>query len=481
MGRGPSCRLPLPGKVSVTLKAYFEVLRERWRTLAILVLLGVAAGVALTALTPKVYQASAQVLATSGSTTDQGLAIQGGAFAQSQVQTLAATIDAPSVLNAVIKDLNLAESPRTLRDKISAAAPSNQALIVITAQDGEPSRSAAIANSAARAFVTAGETFETPRHSNTTLIKLSVTNPAVAPTSPAEPKALVNIAGGFLIGLVLGLSLAIVRDLLDNRLKSIDQTTVATGLPAMGAIVEDKNATRHVIATRAGRRNLRAENFRQLRTNLQFANVDRMPRIIAVTSSIPGEGKSSTVINLASTMAEAGFTVALVDADLRRPSIADTLGLVPSVGLTSVLINQISLSEALQNAGGGFYVLTSGPIPPNPSEVLASVHMRDVVDELAQKMDFVLIDTAPLLPVADGVEVAALAEGTFLVVRHGITTVAQVKRATHALEQVNASVLGFVLNRVPVKGAGADGYAYTYYSLEKNAAAHTQGTREIDS
>jgi capsular exopolysaccharide synthesis family protein len=174
-------------------------------------------------------------------------------------------------------------------------------------------------------------------------------------------------------------------------------------------------------------------------------------------------------------LAEAGFSVCLVDADLRRPTVAKVLGLLSPVGLTSVLIHQIELSEAMQNAGSSFYVLTSGPTPPNPSEVLASSYVRDVIRSLLDKVDYVVVDTAPLLPVADGSEVAALADGTLLVARHGLTTDTHVKRAVDTLAQVDAKLLGVVLNRVPSKRK--NDYGYTYYRSETDAPTHSRGSK----
>jgi capsular exopolysaccharide synthesis family protein len=275
-----------------------------------------------------------------------------------------------------------------------------------------------------------------------------------------------------LVGLLVGAALAVARDILDNRVKNADELSKIAGSPTMGVVVEDPKTQRHPIATRAGTRNMRAENYRQLRANLQFANVDQHPRVIAVTSSIPSEGKTTVAINLASTLAEAGFSVCLVDADLRRPTIAKALGLLSPVGLTSVLIHQIELTEALQNAGSSFYVLTSGPTPPNPSEVLASSYVRDVIRSLLDKVDYVVCDTAPLLPVADGSEVAALADGTLLVARHGMTTDTHVKRAVHTLGRVDAKLLGVVLNRVPPRKNNE--YGYTYYRAEDNAPTHSR-------
>jgi capsular exopolysaccharide synthesis family protein len=301
-------------------------------------------------------------------------------------------------------------------------------------------------------------------------VRLIVTKQATSPAVPVSPRPVVNIALGILLGLLFGIALAVARDVLDNRVKDAEGLAKVAGRPTMGVIVEDPKAQRHPIATRAGTRNVRAENFRQLRANLQFANVDAHPRVIAITSSVPTEGKTMVAINLASTLAEAGFTVCLVDADLRRPTIAKVLGLPSPVGLTNLLIQQIDLLEALQNAGSNLFVLSSGPTPPNPSEVLASSYVREVIRSLLERVDYVIVDTAPLLPVADGSEVAALADGSLLVARHKLTTEPQLKRAVTALERVDAKLLGVVLNRVPNKRSGE--YGYTYYRSDAAGSAH---------
>ena len=183
------------------------------------------------------------------------------------------------------------------------------------------------------------------------------------------------------------------------------------------------------IAFRGDPHSVRSEAYRQLRTNLQFVNVDHAPRIIAVTSAIPGEGKTTTALNLAAALAEAGHRVCLIEADLRRPTIAKTLGLVADVGFTTVLIGQSTVEAALQNVGRNFAVLTSGPVPPNPSELLISEQARHVIEAVIAQTDYTIIDTAPLLPVTDGAEVAALADATVVVHRAGKTTRDQAGRS----------------------------------------------------
>lgn len=459
----------------MTLRAYLRILKERWRLVAVFTGVSLLLAFIITELTPKVYEASAQVyVAASGNSADQSTQLQAAAAVQYQVSTYAAIVDAPDLLHSVKRDLNLTMSDRQLKGKISATAPPSQALVIIHATDGSASQAAAIANSAARAFTTVVQDFTTPAGGTQPTVRLFVTDPASAPGSPQSPNTLLNLALGLVLGLLIGASLAVARDILDNRIKDVETLSKVSNAPAMGVVVEDPKTQRHVIATRAGTRNVRAENYRQLRANLQFANVDEHPRVIAVTSSIPTEGKTTVAINLASTLAEAGFSVCLVDADLRRPTVAKVLGLLSPIGLTSVLIHQIELSEAMQNAGSSFYVLTSGPTPPNPSEVLASSFVRGVIRSLLDKVDYVVIDTAPLLPVADGSEVAALADGTLLVARHGLTTDAHVKRSIESLDRVDAKLLGVVLNRIPVKRGRNNEYGYTYYRAEDVAASHSR-------
>lgn len=458
----------------MTLRAYLRILRERRKLVLLFTLLSVLAAIVVTSLTPKVYQATAQVYVASTTSGDPLTVSEASIYLQSQVATFAAIVTSPDVLHGIQKDLDLNLSDSALKPKLTADAPAAQTLINIHATDKSASEAANIANSASRAFIKAVELYSTPAGSNRPSVQLFSTDPATAPTSPVSPVPVLNIGIGLFLGLLIGVSLAVVRDVLDNRIKDVEVLGRLIGLPAMGVIAEDKKTERHIIATRAGTRNIRAENFRQLRANLQFANVDRQPKVIAVTSSIPGEGKTTIAINLASTLAEAGFSVCLVDADLRRPSIATALGLVSPVGLTSVLIHQISLPEALQNAGANFHVLAAGPLPPNPSEVLASTHMREVIRNLSNKVDYVIIDTAPLLPVADGNEVAALSDGCLLVARYRVTTEVQARRAFASLDRVDAKVLGVVLNRMPTKATAGYGYGYSYYSATSEQPSHSR-------
>ena len=218
-----------------------------------------------------------------------------------------------------------------------------------------------------------------------------------------------------------------------------------------------------------------------LRTNMQFVEVDHGHRVFVVSSSLPGEGKSTTVTNLAITLAMAGQRVALVDCDLRRPMVADRLGLDSSVGTTSVLIGQVAYEDAMQTYGDtGLDVMACGPRPPNPSELLQSQSMEKLIVNLREIYDIVLLDAPPLLPVTDGALLAAQSDGILAVVRHGKTSRDQLAHSLERIEQVDSKCVGVVINMAPSKkGNRTYGYGYGYqYQYEYSALSDKDSARK---
>ena len=210
-----------------------------------------------------------------------------------------------------------------------------------------------------------------------------------------------------------------------------------------------------------------AEQFRELRTNLRFLDVDNHPTVIAVTSGMPGEGKSTVATNLALALADDGESVCLVDADLRRPQVASYLGenLQTAVGLSTVLAGEAEVDDVAQKVRAeGLSVITSGPQPPNPAELLGSQRFSALLAALSERYDYVIIDASPVLPVTDATLVAAAADGVLLAVRHANTTSDQLAQTSTNLHQVGAHVLGTVVTMSPLKvsGYGRKGYGYGY-------------------
>ncbi|WP_233517599.1 CpsD/CapB family tyrosine-protein kinase [Geodermatophilus marinus] len=211
--------------------------------------------------------------------------------------------------------------------------------------------------------------------------------------------------------------------------------------------------------------NRTAEDYRQLRNNLQFLNVDEPPKVIMVSSAVPSEGKTTAVVNLGLALADAGRRVTIVEADLRKPKVTRYLGMVGGVGLSNILADTADLDDVLQRYGTGeLSVIAAGPTPPNPGELLSSRHMFALLDKLRAANDFVLVDAPPLLPVADSTGLAVYMDGVLLSVRYGSTRKEQLQQAAATLERVGAKALGVILNIVPPKAelASAYGYGYSY-------------------
>jgi capsular exopolysaccharide synthesis family protein len=339
----------------------------------------------------------------------------------------------------------------------------NKVLINLHVTDRDPAQAAKLANAVATQFSKVVEALEQTTAGQPSPVKLSVTHPAQVPVGPATPRTKLDIAVAVLLGLVLGLGLAFLREMLDNTVKDPDELATLSVLPVLGVVPWDKRAAASPISFRADMHGSRAEGFRQLRTNLQFVDIDNPPKVIAVTSALPQEGKSHTALNLAAALAEAGQRVCLIEADLRKPSLADALGIVGDVGLTSVLIGHVSLTDVLQNAGDNLQVLVAGSTPPNPSELLNSEAFKHTLRTVRGSVDTVIIDTAPLLPVTDGAQIAALADATVLVVRASKTSREQITRAIETLSNVDVTPVGVILSMAATRRGGTYSYYYGEY------------------
>lgn len=460
------------------LRDYLRVLARRWRVMAVLTLLGTGLGALTTYMATPEYQAGTTLFVSMHDQTDTSQLNQGNVFIQARVQSYAEMAASPLVTRPVVKALKLPVSPEQLASRITATAGLDTVLVRISVTDTEPIRAARISNAVAERFAEMVSGLERPAGSKTSPVKLSVTQPATTPGAPISPRPLVNLAFGLLCGIVLGIGCAVLRESLDTSVRTrqalADLVPGADGPPVLGSIVHDSHNARQLVAAREDVHGLRAEGFRQLRTNLRFVDVDRPPKVIAVTSALPGEGKTSVAVNLAAALAESGAKVCLVDTDLRRPTAARALGLVADAGLTTCLIGQAHVQQVLQSAGT-FTVLTSGPVPPNPAELLGSEQFGTVLSTLSEEFDSIVIDTSPVLPVADTSVMAPVVDGYVLVVRAARTGRSQVVAALDALRRGGTPVLGTVLNMAPTKGEGkAYGYAYTYRPQHRAAGGFSR-------
>jgi non-specific protein-tyrosine kinase len=448
------------------LSDYLRFLARRWRAIVALSLLGTAVGAFVANATTPQYRATSTLFVSLQDWDDTVKLNQGNTFAQARVRSYAEVVTSPHVTEPVTESLRLDMTPSQLARKITTEVPLETVLLKITVTDTQPSRAARISNAIAHRFAEVIADIERPAGARLSPVRLSITQPAHRPNAPASPNLVLNLALGLVAGLSLGTGLAVARESLDTSVRSRSDLTrclaEAGGPAVLGSVVLDQRVFRHPVATDDDAFGRRAEDFRRLRTSLRFVDIDAPPKVIAVTSAVPSEGKTSISINLASALAEFGSSVCLIDADLRRPSVANALGLVRDAGLTTVMIGQANAEDVMQSAGS-FSVLASGVLPPNPAEMLGSAQFRTVVRSLADRFDHVVIDTAPTLPVADTPAMASAVDGYLLVARYGKSTRGQLTEAVRALQNVGKTVLGSVLNMVPAKRDSEQyGYGYAY-------------------
>lgn len=520
------------------LRSYALVVRRRkWWVIA-LALLGLAVSLAISFAEPKQYSASAQVLVQSASQAS-ALGTTQQPVTQTDVQTMMELVTSAPVTKVVQRELG--STPSVTADEL---AQTN--VIAITAAAGTPSRAAAVANAYARAFVNYQQTValsslaqaeaqvrgqirsiakqvkqlhatsgtgsqqaalvnqeavlseqltQMQVNSNGETSGLVLVTPAQAPVSPSSPKPVEDGLLGLVAGLILGLAAAFLRESLDDAVSTkeiAEEFGGATVLAAVPMVSSWKKRDRPLVVSLARPTSPAAEAYRSLRTSLQFVRQERDLHTILVTSPAAAEGKTSTLSNLGAMFAQAGQRVVLVSCDLRKPRLGQFFGIDEHQGLTTAILGEQPVEELVQAVPGddNLWLLGSGQLAPNPAELLNGRRIQEVFAALRELFDLVLIDSPPVLPVTDAVVLAKDADATLLIVAAGQTSRGDLQRAAEKLTQVNARVVGLVLNEASRQGGGyGHGYRYGYggtyeqsllpvpAQLNGAAAAHRGGSR----
>jgi polysaccharide biosynthesis transport protein len=444
---------------------YLRILRKYWALLLGAVLLGAGGGLLAAVLQSPMYSASARVFVSvqSGQTTAD--LAEGVTYSQSRVASYATLADSERVLADVAATLGLQLDLPTLQERVSATIVPETTVIELRAESEGAESAAALADAVAGSLTATVVEIES-RPGLASPVQLVLVQSALVPEDPIYPRPIVYITLGALAGLVLAAAFALIRQARDTRIRVEQDVRDVTDAPVLGAIAFDPKAKRRPLIVHSDPHSPRAESFRALRTSLQFIKLDRS-RAFVVTSTLPGDGKSTTTVNLALALADAGRSVVLIDADLRKPRAAEYLGLDGTVGLTDVLIGDAELGDAVQQWGASsLVVLPAGQIPPNPSELLDSQAMAALMQQLQADYDWVLLDAPPLLPVTDAAVLSKRVGGLILVAAAGKTTKHQLGAAVRMLSTVGTEVSGVVLSMVPTRGADAYGlghYRYAHY------------------
>lgn len=448
------------------LQEYIRILRRSWLLITVTAFLGIVSGGALAAVSTPAYTAETRLYVSvraqeGAASTDLN---QGTSFARQAISTYVDVVNSPLVLERAGRALEPQMTAAELAPLVSASSPANTVLLEVSVTDTNARRAADIANAVGESFASVvSEDLEKPVE-GPSLIVVKTIAPASVPSAPSAPRVPLMLAIGVAVGLAIGVGIAVLRTTLDTKVRTPEQIRAIARRPYLAGIFADPDAQERPLVVHADPRSPRSEAFRRLRTNLQFVGLGDAGRSFVVTSSGPSEGKSYVAANLAIALAETGASVALVDADLRRPRVADYLGIEGSAGLTDLLIGRAEIADVLQPWGAqSLMVLPSGAIPPNPSELLGSAAMRATVEHLERTFDFVIIDAPPVLLVADATVLSAVA-GILFVAAAGKVRKADLAAALRELDAVKAETLGVVGQMLPIRGAGGASYGtYAHY------------------
>jgi capsular exopolysaccharide synthesis family protein len=473
-------------------KDYVRIVLSHWAGVVLLTVLGVAGAFAYNATQPQVYEANATGLLTVGRTNDTTAATIGDQLAKNRVTSYVAVATTTQVADTVIdsgalEDTDLPTTPGALIGHISVSHDDDTVLITIAARASKPEYAATLANAWVDALAAQVEAIDGPRTASPGITESTessdatqnqglkmVTLTQAAPGHLVLPRTSLNLLVGLIVGALLGFVYALVRHQFDRRLRSSEDVEKQFGIPVIGMIpqsshmrhADGKELALAVTGSLSASTASTAEGFRKLRTNLAYMDVDHPPQIIVVTSPKQSDGKSTVAANLAAAIAIGGQQVTLIDGDLRRPTVADSLAVVDGAGLTDVLVGRVTPEQVMQDHPDvpGLRILASGAIPPNPSELLGSKAMQTLISDLAQDA-MVIIDAPPLLPVTDAAVLTRAADGAIVVVSHNGTLDTELAASLSHISAVHGRTLGIVFNRIR-RSASSGFYGGDYYRYE---------------
>ena len=453
----------------MSLDYVWQLLRQRW-LLAVSIMILVAGGVSVWSLTrTPVYTASADVYVTIAPDGGSSSLYQDSQYVLGKIASYTQIATTPLVLDPVEEKTGL----DGLGSSVTATNIEGTSIINVAATSASPADAAEAANEVATQLAPVITGLEPTSGAST--VKVTTVRAAVSPSAPTFPRNTLNIGLGVLAGLLLGAGAAIAVGRLDRTVRTGEDIEAVTGASPLGTVRKDPNSRRQPLPVLDPSSKL-TEDYRSIRARLAFANVDNKPRRIAVTSAIPGDGKSTVSINLALVLAQTGARVCFVEADVRRPMVSTYLGIDGSVGLTDVLVGTHSRSAAMVEWGDGLLsVLPAGTNPPDPGELFASRQMHQLLEELAHEYDYLICDTPPLLAVADATVIAPQFDGLLIVARHGHVTKDKFRRAVEELRSTNTKVIGTVLNAVPRRHRETS-YDYSRASTSTTSTTSTGST-----
>ncbi|QGP87140.1 polysaccharide biosynthesis tyrosine autokinase [Gordonia sp. 135] len=465
-----------PGSENVkSIKRLFAAFRRSWYVIVCIAAIAGVCAVSIGLLQQPRYESVATLYVTSATEDTAQNAYQGSLASQQRVASYARLVSSDAVLTSALQSSGLTLSLDEARNAVSADTSPQTVILSVVARTTSPVESTTLANAVADAMTRSVAQLETPEDGGMPLAKLTVVTPASPNSEPVAPSITRNLLIALLAGSIVGCLLVAVRTRFDSKIRSSTDLSEALNVPVLGLIPRDSQVVEGGVVDFGAGASPIGEAYRKLRTNLSFLSMDKPPTVFMITSARPDEGKTVTSMNLAAVLAEDGRRVLLIDADLRKPSIAGALGISNAVGLSGVLRGELPFADAAQALTGSVDVLATGELPPNPSEFLASDRFGQLLQVTRETYDYVLVDTSPVLPVTDAVVLSRWVDGVLYVARSSVSTVTDVTSAVSELAAGNAKVLGAVLNCVDFAQMGyyASSTPYGTYGADAEGLSRT--------
>lgn len=430
----------------MSVRTYAQVLRRNALLIILCALILGAGAYAYASTLPKSYRSYASVIVIPEQGQNTSELIQGSTYVQNIVQSYALLVTTPYVLDPVIDDLSLPMSAAVLANRITVQTPLNTVMIELSVVDSSPQEAQAIAAAVTDSLVKSVDQLS-PKVGNKPAVKLTIVSPASLPRSYVAPNRRLYAMVGGGIGLLLGLGIAVLRQLLRSRVSGPEDVAEITDLPVLGSVPLVSRSASVPLEVTAVPGGQVSESLRGVAANLRFVTVDRPARIVVVTSARSGEGKTSLAVALGLTIAETGRRTLIIDADLRHPSVAPLIGIEGSVGLTTVMLHDCSLEDAIQPWGNDHLsILPGGRQSPNPGQLMSSGQLAELLHTVSGQFDLVIVDTPPVLAVSDALWTAPATDGVIVVGRVRKTPLKSLHEAIEAVSATHARVLGIVLN-----------------------------------
>lgn len=442
----------------------WRTLRKRVVAIMLLAVLGAASAFGISSQTVPTYESTTSLFFTLNFGNSASDLAQGSTYTSNQMTSFGSLVTSSIVLQPVIDQLRLDTDVHSLARQVSVSTPRDTVVMRITVSSADPQRAATIANAIAKAEQEVVADLAPRNASNQPTVNVTTIQPAIPAQFQSKPNKRLDLVLGGLIGLVLGIGVALLWELVDTRVRRPEVLAEITDQPFLGSLRARGSGVDQFVMMRQPS-SPAAEDFRKLRTNLRFTTGPKRPLVLLVTGATVGEGKTTTAVNLAVALAETGERVLLLDGDLRRPQVEKVTQLVSPIGLSEVLVGIATLEEAVQPLGDvGVDVLTAGAVPPDAGRLASSPEIGAVLAQARTRYDIIVIDTAPVLAVADATAMAAHSDGVLLVARATRVKKHALARALENLETAGNRLYGIVLNDVKLATP-------EYHSYEPERAA----------